>query len=1044
MLGSPSQVPLPPSPAYSGHDSPPTIMSRLAPPNGISTPDRTPSSSSSFGEDGSPTSYEAGPSVVHEERRHASASDVSRNYIAKLEDFQLIKVIGKGCAGRVLLIKHTPTNNVRAMKAISKRSVLTHDELNHTLTEQSILKRFAIDEPNNRFISKLYNSFTDRENFYFVMEFYPGGDLATQMEIHGILGDHRTRFYAADITQGLEDLHRHGIIVRDLKPENILLNAKGHAVLADFGLSKEFSYRGDPKPIHVVTYPGQPELPPWAGQGAGSLRTMASGQKNLMIDKAYSFVGTSEYLSPEVVKRGDYSYAVDWWALGCIVLEGLVGRVPFRKLDDEPPMVLWNKILFQPWDELFHEPKMARFMPDPVTYHFIDALLQKDPMWRLTEPCVKQHDYFALLDWDTVRKGEYQDPHSLDLHPIAEYNIKYFPKLCLEEDLSVDMSTHDLRNDEIEHKKTPLNDNALYALEQAKYRYELENFAWSRDNDGYETVAESEMEESVTDQEEIEGGRIDGADEMDPIQSNDIEDVLPDTLKDEEVEVEDMEEEPVLAEHVDVERKPVPDVITAITSANMQEPIVTPAKDQRRLSHFGSPESAYSDNLPSSFVGLPASPASVAPAIISSVEDIAVKLIRSSESNHENTIVSSPPEGSIAPSPPAHDHDVPNWEGSGRPMSRPVERLSQTPQQDLPESLISLTSSTHPTKSHPIPIPLRPKPVRQISEELNLNLPTGLPSSGLSVSDIVSIPSPHPGSPNRILRRHRQMGSVDTVPMARLSVELHGVRTYIDDEDWEELTLDDPNASAPNGGGSNHSFLGLGRVLKRRPSNLLTNSMGTNNSGSGSGLKRQIKNSDTSSSRNSQATSPIKSLTNRPVLFSNKSIENTKKAFEKFKAFPKLKNLASPENKIPLHSPLIGPPFSADNKDLNSLPHPTGILGNSIPSNAQGNNSRPVIAYRRHTESGLGWLRRSPKKSSSNKNFKNPSALSLKDERNQSEVSSPIANMQGKKQDGSIDNSTSSVSISKNNEGLPKLELSEIELTGLDWEPFNSKEWGVK
>ena len=93
------------------------------------------------------------------------------------------------------------------MKAISKRSVLTHDELDHTLAELRILKRFAIDEPDNPFIARLSNSFTDRENFYFVMDFYPGGDLATQMEIHGILGHHRTRFYAADVVQGLEDLY---------------------------------------------------------------------------------------------------------------------------------------------------------------------------------------------------------------------------------------------------------------------------------------------------------------------------------------------------------------------------------------------------------------------------------------------------------------------------------------------------------------------------------------------------------------------------------------------------------------------------------------------------------------------------------------------------------------------------------------------------------------------------------------------------------------------------------------------------------------------
>jgi len=119
------------------------------------------------------------------------------------------------------MVRHTETAKIHAMKAISKRSVLTYDELDHTSTEVRILKHFAKYEPNNPFIVRLNYAFTDKENIYFVMDFYPGtlffarkhrdewlmigGDLATQMEI-GRLGHTRTRFYAVDITQGLLDL----------------------------------------------------------------------------------------------------------------------------------------------------------------------------------------------------------------------------------------------------------------------------------------------------------------------------------------------------------------------------------------------------------------------------------------------------------------------------------------------------------------------------------------------------------------------------------------------------------------------------------------------------------------------------------------------------------------------------------------------------------------------------------------------------------------------------------------------------------------------
>ncbi|WWC65706.1 uncharacterized protein I303_108327 [Kwoniella dejecticola CBS 10117] len=1122
MPGPTSDFPLPLSPPYSGDDSPPTIISALVPPNGLSTPDRTPSLSSSFDEDETemPSYRYTGPSAImnHNERRQASTSEGSskgsRRNIPRLEDFQLIKVIGKGCAGRVLLVKHTPTNSVRAMKAISKRSVLTHDELNHTLTEQSILKRFAIEEPHNRFVSRLHATFTDRENFYFVMEFYPGGDLATQMEIHRVLGEMRTRFYAADIVQGLEDLHRHGIIVRDLKPENILINSRGHAVLADFGLSKEFSYRGDPKPIHVVTYPGQPELPPWAGQGAGSLRKLASGQKKLTVDRAYSFVGTSEYLSPEVVRRADCSYAADWWALGCIVFEGLVGRVPFKTDDDNAPTVLYNKILYEPWDELLQDPRMAEYIADPVTYDFIDALLQKDPMWRLTEPCVKQHGYFAQLDWDTVQAGGYVDPYDLDLHPVAEYNTVYFPQLCLEEDPSVDMSSHDVRDSKYGYQRTPLNDNALYALEQAKYRYELEKFAWSRELDGYETVEESEMERSIDDQEEEdeeeEGSLMDGVTESSTMPVTDAER----SLHERKISAEGEMYEPTQQRYQDEEDEyittNISDPVTA--SADIHGTAATPStKRQPNLPDIGSPESVYTDEAPRSPVG---SPTPSAPAEHVKASTVSAK-------TREDDAALSTGHGVTAPA--KHPIELNPAKEEVAELSTPpilLEKTTQPVQKGLPNaptSPVSPTLSTHSPKAHPVPIPLRPKPVRQISEEagINLNLPTGLPSSGLSVSDMVSVPSPHPGSPTRILRRHRQLPSVDTIPIARLSVELHGVRTHIDDEDWEELILDDPNASAPNGhghgGGLNHSFLGLGRVLKRRPSNLITSSAGTNGdhssyTTSGSGLRRQIKNSDTSSSRNSQSTSPTKSLTSRPNLFSNKSIENTKKAFGKFKAFPKLRNLAAPasdENKIPTRSPLVGPPLSASASEsaagspemrekAEALDRPENPSANNdtalskdyklVDANEAGAKEvRPAMGYRRHTESGIGWLGRKTKlslasaykdpkhksksksKSTSKSNLRSSSSAASSYNENEKEApnssqsqsgpSSPIKRIQAEELETprSVSNSstttstsTASVSVSRNDEGLPTLQLSEIELSGLDWEPFSGKEWGVK
>ncbi len=165
----------------------------------------------------------------------------------------------------------------------------------------------AGDPSKNPFLVKLWWSFHDDDNLYLVLDFHPGGDLATQLARWGRLGKDRARFYTCEIVEGVECLHASGVIYRDLKPENALLGADGHIVLVDFGLAAEFPGSQGPlslKPQWMSDSEPRPSLHHFSSEGAGPLRPAG--------DTATSFVGTAEYLAPEILRAEAYSYEVDW------------------------------------------------------------------------------------------------------------------------------------------------------------------------------------------------------------------------------------------------------------------------------------------------------------------------------------------------------------------------------------------------------------------------------------------------------------------------------------------------------------------------------------------------------------------------------------------------------------------------------------------------------------------------------------------------------------------------------------------------------------
>lgn len=209
------------------------------------------------------------------------------------QDFDFLKLIGRGTFGRVFQVRKKDTKRIYAMKVLSKREIALKKEVTHTMGERKILEK-SLDCP---FLVGLKFSFQSAHELYFVTDYKSGGELFWHLQREGRFTEERARFYIAELVLALEHLHKYDIVYRDLKPENILLDATGHVALCDFGLSK-------------------PDL------GAGQLTN--------------TFCGTTEYLAPEVLlDESGYSKLVDFWSLGVLLFEMCCGWSPFYAEDTQ-------------------------------------------------------------------------------------------------------------------------------------------------------------------------------------------------------------------------------------------------------------------------------------------------------------------------------------------------------------------------------------------------------------------------------------------------------------------------------------------------------------------------------------------------------------------------------------------------------------------------------------------------------------------------------------------------------------------------------------
>lgn len=325
--------------------------------------------------------------------RNSSYESVSSQAHVGIDDFYLLKMIGKGSFGKVMLAKNKDDQKVYAIKVISKSSVKRsskhkaalgnasspHD-INHIMAERNVLIR-SVKHP---FLIGLKWAFQTSEKLYFVTDYVNGGEIFFHLQKDCRFSELRARFYAAEITSALEYLHNSDIIYRDLKPENILLDSDGHIKLTDFGLAKENFVKRNRGRTHT-------------------------------------FCGTPEYLAPEILRKESYGFSIDWWCLGSVLYEMLVGLPPFYSKDTQ---------------EMFQKIQNEKLKFPPYvgirSRSIISGLLHRSPYFRLgtgsnntsNPQAVKQHPFFEGIDWEKLFRKEYKPPfvpnvkHSYDLRNI--------------------------------------------------------------------------------------------------------------------------------------------------------------------------------------------------------------------------------------------------------------------------------------------------------------------------------------------------------------------------------------------------------------------------------------------------------------------------------------------------------------------------------------------------------------------------------------------------------------------------------------------------
>ena len=314
-----------------------------------------------------------------------------------VRDYDPLKIIGRGAFGEVRVCRDKKTREVVAIKKMKKNEMIYKNQVAHVRAERDILAL-----AKNPWIVDLKCSFQDDKYLYLVMEFLQGGDLMTLLMEKDILSEEESRFYIAETILAVESVHKLNYIHRDLKPDNLLIGRDGHVKLSDFGLCKHVEIR--PRNQERVTENIRRDN---VNADNGNPNNLNRNIYNKRVEYkrsrklAYSTVGTPDYIAPEVFGQAGYTETVDWWSVGAILFEMLVGYPPF--FSDEPS-VTCQKILH--WRKTLSVPAEVNLSPeatDILKRFMCDA---DDRLGANGVDEIKAHPFFRNVDWENIRNEE--------------------------------------------------------------------------------------------------------------------------------------------------------------------------------------------------------------------------------------------------------------------------------------------------------------------------------------------------------------------------------------------------------------------------------------------------------------------------------------------------------------------------------------------------------------------------------------------------------------------------------------------------------------